>query len=132
MNEQHEPMRWARTILQVPETADLVALRSAFRKRSMETHPDQGGSADAFAEVARAYQTLSAHLAPTEDIELSDDGSMDLDPADGNDVPAPHADGWVVDSDEVDVRVVDEDALPRRRRFEDMFLDALRREYRDE
>jgi hypothetical protein len=33
-------------------------LKSAYRKRSMETHPDKGGSSDEFVRVADAYETL--------------------------------------------------------------------------
>ena len=34
-------------------------LKSAYRKRALETHPDSGGTAEAFREVHRAYLVLS-------------------------------------------------------------------------
>ena len=34
-------------------------LKSAYRKRALETHPDSGGTAEAFREVHTAYQVLS-------------------------------------------------------------------------
>lgn len=135
MNEENNALEWARNMLHVDAAADLASLRAAFRRRSMETHPDRGGSADEFAEVARAYEALVANAMPIVELSdremgLSDEGETEADDV----VPGRNADGWVVDDadDDVDVRVVDEDAPPRRKRFEDMFLDALRREYRDE
>jgi hypothetical protein len=35
-----------------------VDVTSAFRKRALETHPDMGGSAEAFIRVKRAYDAL--------------------------------------------------------------------------
>ncbi len=72
----------------------------------METHPDRDGSAEEFARVRAAYALLLEDLSGP-----------------GNE--------WLIDdeSDDVDVRIVDEASRPRRRRFEEMFLDALRREY---
>jgi curved DNA-binding protein CbpA len=96
----------ARQALQIGPTDDLSALRTAFRERSMETHPDLGGSADAFDEVKAAYRLLLDHLS-----ELQPD--------------------WLVEQseDDIDIRVIDETKSPRRRRFEEFFLDALRREH---
>lgn len=37
-------------------------LKSAYRKRALETHPDSGGTASAFREVNTAYQTLSRYI----------------------------------------------------------------------
>ena len=34
-------------------------LKNAYRKRSLETHPDKGGSSDQFVRVAEAYEILS-------------------------------------------------------------------------
>ena len=34
-------------------------LKTAYRQRSLETHPDKGGSADAFLRVSEAYETLA-------------------------------------------------------------------------
>ena len=35
-------------------------LKSAYRKRSLETHPDKGGSNEEFVKVAEAYEFLSS------------------------------------------------------------------------
>jgi len=36
----------------------LLELKRAYRKRALETHPDQGGDADTFRQVQRAYEKL--------------------------------------------------------------------------
>eukprot|EP00796_Vickermania_ingenoplastis_P005321 gene5321-3823_t len=46
-------------ILGVDRNADTKAIKKAYRKRAMETHPDQGGNKEEFAEVAEAYEILS-------------------------------------------------------------------------
>lgn len=46
-------------ILKVNSDVDDEGLKSAYRQRSRETHPDHGGSAEAFHEVNEAYQVLS-------------------------------------------------------------------------
>jgi curved DNA-binding protein CbpA len=49
-------------ILQIPPNADLVAIRSAYRKRSKELHPDVNPDPKAaadFADLALAMETLS-------------------------------------------------------------------------
>lgn len=38
------------------------ALKAAYRKRVLETHPDQGGTQAAFLEVLRAYREATARL----------------------------------------------------------------------
>ena len=43
--------------------ASLAELRRAFQRRSLETHPDQGGDAEAFHRVQLAYQKLLARVA---------------------------------------------------------------------
>ena len=103
---QEDAVRAARTVLEVGATDEVAAIRSAFRRRSMETHPDRGGHVDDFEEVKAAYELLLRHLS-----------EPDVD--------------WFVDrdDDDVDVRVVDEQSRPRRKKFEDMFLEALRREH---
>lgn len=108
MSEPDDEVAQARAILGIGVTEDLEVIRKAFRRRSMETHPDRGGSAEEFAAVKDAYAVLLSQSSEA-----------------GGD--------WFVDEedDDVDVRVVDEDTKPRRRRFEEMFLEALRREYRD-
>lgn len=96
----------AREVLGIGPNEDETVLRNAFRRRSMETHPDRDGSAEEFANVRAAYALLLEHLT------------------------GPGSDWLVADQDEeVDVRIVDEESRPKRRRFEEMFLDALRREH---
>lgn len=46
-------------ILGVDRNADTKAIKKAYRKRALETHPDQGGNKEEFAEVAEAYEVLS-------------------------------------------------------------------------
>lgn len=105
MTSSEETLAQARTVLGVGPNDDETVLRQAFRRRSMETHPDRNGSAEEFAAVRAAYATLLEHRAgPGEE--------------------------WLIDDEEdVDVRIVDEETRPRRRRFEEMFLEALRREH---
>lgn len=43
--------------------ATLTELKRAYRQRALETHPDQGGEAEQFQRVHRAYEKLSAQLA---------------------------------------------------------------------
>lgn len=101
--------------LGIAPTADAAEVRAAFRRRSMETHPDRNGSPEAFARVRSAYALLQDEALQRE----TEVGDLDR----------PHG-PWIVDGevDEVDVRIVEEEGRPRRRRFEDLFLDALRRE----
>jgi len=47
-------------ILGIPETADSASIKSAYRKLSLQHHPDrQGGNAEKFKEVSSAYEILS-------------------------------------------------------------------------
>jgi len=46
-------------ILEVGKTASADDIKKAYRKKSMETHPDRGGNEEVFKEVAEAYETLS-------------------------------------------------------------------------
>ncbi|KPA86305.1 putative mitochondrial chaperone protein DNAj [Leptomonas pyrrhocoris] len=47
-------------ILGVDRNAELKDIKKAYRKRALETHPDQGGNKEEFAEVAEAYEVLSS------------------------------------------------------------------------
>ena len=40
-------------------TDDKKAIKKAYRKRAMETHPDKGGDEEEFKAAANAYETLS-------------------------------------------------------------------------
>ena len=46
--------------LRLPKKFDEKTLKAAYRQRSMETHPDKGGTKEAFLRVSDAYQMLSA------------------------------------------------------------------------
>ena len=45
--------------LGVPRGFDEKALKAAYRKRSLEAHPDKGGSTAEFLRVSEAYEVLS-------------------------------------------------------------------------
>lgn len=45
-------------VLGVPRDAGDAQIRTAFRRLARQTHPDRGGSAEAFHEVALAYEVL--------------------------------------------------------------------------
>ena len=49
-------------VLALPYDAGPDDVRRAFRRRAHETHPDRGGSADAFHAVRDAYRALTADL----------------------------------------------------------------------
>jgi hypothetical protein len=46
-------------VLDVPKDAGAATIRKAFHKKALETHPDQGGDAERFREVLRAFKKLS-------------------------------------------------------------------------
>ena len=46
------------SILGVPRTASEADLKKAYKKASMQHHPDRGGNAEKFKEVSEAYTTL--------------------------------------------------------------------------
>lgn len=50
------------TVLGLTPGADATAIKRAFRRRALETHPDRGGEASQFREVQRAYERLLARL----------------------------------------------------------------------
>ena len=43
-------------VLGVPARVSLEELKLAFRRRALETHPDQGGDAEAFRRLLEAYE----------------------------------------------------------------------------
>eukprot|EP00927_Polykrikos_kofoidii_P010330 TRINITY_DN14367_c0_g2_i1.p1 TRINITY_DN14367_c0_g2~~TRINITY_DN14367_c0_g2_i1.p1 ORF type:complete len:694 (+),score=125.82 TRINITY_DN14367_c0_g2_i1:157-2082(+) len=45
-------------VLGVDRSVSDVELRSAYRRRALETHPDKGGTAEAFRQVMRAFEIL--------------------------------------------------------------------------
>jgi DnaJ family protein A protein 2 len=58
----------ARAVLGVAEHASSADLRRAFRRRSLASHPDRGGDADAFDEIVRAFSTLDAIAPPVHEL----------------------------------------------------------------
>ena len=50
----------ARAELQLPRRYSEKELKSAYRKRSVETHPDKGGSTEQFLRVSEVYELLSS------------------------------------------------------------------------
>ena len=46
-------------VLGISKPSNQEEIKKAYRKKSMEHHPDKGGNEDAFKEVAEAYETLS-------------------------------------------------------------------------
>ena len=53
-------------ILGVPPDATAAQVRAAYRRAAQTTHPDHGGTPDAFRAVHEAYRTLQAHPSPTD------------------------------------------------------------------
>jgi hypothetical protein len=45
-------------LLELEPGASSAEIKRAYRKRALETHPDQGGDADSFRQVHRAYEKL--------------------------------------------------------------------------
>lgn len=50
-------------VLGVPPGADLRTIRTAYRRRARETHPDQGGSAEEFHTIQAAWEVLRSDSA---------------------------------------------------------------------
>jgi len=46
------------SILGVPKNADESTIRKAYKKQSMQHHPDRGGNEEKFKQINEAYQTL--------------------------------------------------------------------------
>ncbi|WP_227131730.1 J domain-containing protein [Halorubellus salinus] len=65
-------VREAFDALGLSPSADVDAVRSAYRDRVKEAHPDHGGTEDAFTRVREAYATAKAHADP--DVEAEVDG----------------------------------------------------------
>lgn len=55
------PSVWS--ILGIARDADEEELKSAFRRRALVTHPDRGGTAEAFREVHAAYLEAKKRVA---------------------------------------------------------------------
>ncbi|WP_303850076.1 ferredoxin Fer [Natrononativus amylolyticus] len=59
-------------VLRIAPDADKAEIEQAYRRRAMETHPDQGGSATAFQAVKAAYDELIE--------EYEDGGRTEVEP----------------------------------------------------
>jgi len=62
-------------ILGVDTGADDEAVERAYRRRVMETHPDQGGSLEAFQVVRAAYEAIESG-----DADAFEEGEVETDP----------------------------------------------------
>jgi hypothetical protein len=62
---ERRPNRSAWAVLGLEPGAPLAEIRRAFQRRALETHPDQGGDADSFREVHRAYEKLVGRVGVT-------------------------------------------------------------------
>lgn len=56
--QTRERPQGALAVLGLAKGASASEIRTAYRKRALETHPDQGGSAEAFRAVQSAYERL--------------------------------------------------------------------------
>lgn len=59
--EFHETVRIAYEALGLPTTADHEEIKSAYRTRVKEVHPDRGGDEESFRRVQEAYVTAKEH-----------------------------------------------------------------------
>lgn len=68
--------------LGLPRDADATAIKRAYRKRASQTHPDKGGSSEAFARANRAMRVLKdpARRAKFDAIGQVDDERASQDP----------------------------------------------------
>jgi len=92
-------------ILEVNSDADDATIDQAYRRRVMETHPDQGGSVRAFQRVKEAYEAIMAMRNGEDAPEAVDDGEETVD--DGHHDPGSRVEylnyeviadrGWSID-----------------------------------
>ena len=59
--EEADPVDGAFAVLGVPRTATEAQIRSAYRAKVKDVHPDHGGSQDEFRRVREAYTTARKH-----------------------------------------------------------------------
>jgi len=97
----------AHDVLGVDRDADEDAIRSAYRDRVLDSHPDHGGSTEEFRRVRAAYEALAGDGRPT---APAGNGTTARSPWD------PEA-GFVAD------RSSDESVPPRRQPHEVEYLD---------
>ncbi|MEF8840515.1 MAG: DnaJ domain-containing protein [Haloarculaceae archaeon] len=58
-----DPVEGAFAVLGVPRTATEAQIRSAYRSKVKDVHPDHGGSQDEFRRVREAYTTAKDHAS---------------------------------------------------------------------
>jgi len=75
------PLTDAYAVLGVPPDADATTLAQAYRRAARRTHPDTGGSAEAFAAVQAAWQALSGDRPDPVDPWTVGDWGVDAQPA---------------------------------------------------
>jgi len=63
IDEGGDPIEGAFAVLGVPRTATEAQIRSAYRARVKDVHPDHGGSHDEFRRVREAYTTARKHAS---------------------------------------------------------------------
>lgn len=56
--QERMPTRQALDLLGLPETCTLEDVKSAYRQKAKDTHPDKGGCTEEFIQVKAAYDTL--------------------------------------------------------------------------
>jgi curved DNA-binding protein CbpA len=60
-------------ILNIPKQYDEKTLKKAYLRAAMKTHPDRGGSQDAFQKVSIAYAVLTKKLSESQNSHSHDD-----------------------------------------------------------
>lgn len=98
-------------VLGVDRDADEAEIDRAYRRRVVETHPDQGGSARAFQRVKAAYEAILAETDGTNPTAASDDDDdATEEPPDPHDIVSrvEYLDyeviddhGWSIDDDDL-------------------------------
>lgn len=82
-------------VLRIEPGADDEEVDAAYRRRVMETHPDQGGSAAEFQLVTEAYEAIKADGQPAENRFAADVTGADTAGGDGARVGDPRTDDEV-------------------------------------
>ncbi|MFA9517465.1 ferredoxin Fer [Halopenitus sp. H-Gu1] len=121
-------------VLGVDPDADDGEIERAYRRRVLETHPDHGGSAEAFQAVKTAYEAILAGKGGDDSrtgVEASDESSSPESNAEENDGESDEGEtdpttatieyldyevladrGWSIDDDDLFERAADADLSP--------------------
>ncbi len=84
-------------VLGVEPDADDEAVRTAYRRRAKETHPDQGGSAEEFQRVQTAYARIQAGNVDDVGVARHRSGDPDADGTEEAAGPDDHVEGTHVE-----------------------------------